>query len=253
MDSNEILEAIAAFSPRPPDELGTPEPETIAFVVRTGRHLRQWKKSTLADFAGVSLSSIERIERADRVSSDTLEKVGMALGHDAGAFTAPRLPLTPEQVVKGLTETYGHLEFVQVAPLRTQAQVRKLARCHGFLLHGPDVPADLRPDLTGLYEWLDLASFILSEPDSSEAARRRILYGDILRHVATLERNGFTVLAGVLHLGDRDPADWRIAVVTVTPKATDPGALKRKVVLVDRRNIPPPCRVKGSEGVGADD
>lgn len=44
-----------------------PSPEMIAFFVRFVRALRQWKKSTLASFAGVSLSTVERVERAERV------------------------------------------------------------------------------------------------------------------------------------------------------------------------------------------
>jgi hypothetical protein len=63
----------------------------------------------------------------------------------------------------------------------------------------------------------------------------RALYDDILACVHELERRGLTVLSGVMHaLQDRLP-DWKVAIISVTPKLTDPGAPKRRYVMVDRR------------------
>jgi hypothetical protein len=31
--------------------------------------------------------------------------------------------------------------------------------------------------------------------------------------------------------------DWQVAVLSITPKFTDPGAVKRNQVFVDRRNV----------------
>lgn len=45
--------------------VGLPVPATIAFFVRLQRGMMGWKKETLAGFARVSLSTIERIERGE--------------------------------------------------------------------------------------------------------------------------------------------------------------------------------------------
>jgi hypothetical protein len=46
-----------------------------------------------------------------------------------------------------------------------------------------------------------------------------------------------TVLSGVMNAPQEGIPDWKVAVVSVTPKLSDPGALKRKHVLVDRRIV----------------
>lgn len=43
-------------------------------------------------------------------------------------------------------------------------------------------------------------------------------------------------------------ADWTVAVLSITPKLTDPGASKRKQVFVDRRHVEMPnLSFEGSE------
>jgi hypothetical protein len=72
-----------------------PPIELVAFVVRWNRGLRQWKTTTLADFARVSISTVERIERGEHVSDDALDRIAQAFGYEAGYFTATRLPWVP--------------------------------------------------------------------------------------------------------------------------------------------------------------
>lgn len=97
---------------------------------------------------------------------------------------------------------------------------------------------DLKDDIAGLVEWFDLASFVLSPigGESSEG-RRRELYTDILKAVRELEKKGVTVLAGVLPLPQYGIADWKLAMLNITRKSKDPGAMKRRFVFVDERAI----------------
>ena len=50
-----------------------PTSVTVAFFVRLQRGMMGWKQETLADFARVSLSTIERIERGEGVSAESLD------------------------------------------------------------------------------------------------------------------------------------------------------------------------------------
>ena len=54
------------------NEPQVPPIEAVAFLVRSARRLRQWKKETLADFARVSLSTVERVERGEKISAENL-------------------------------------------------------------------------------------------------------------------------------------------------------------------------------------
>ena len=239
MITNELLEKIAQLDNLPSDIPTAPPAELVAFFVRMVRGMRQWKQTTLADFARVSLSTVERVERGEKVSEESLDRIALALGYDHGYLTTPRNPCSPDEVAAQL-ERMAQLEPVAVAPLRKHRQVRDLANCQAYLIHRPDVPEAYDDDIASLAEWLDLASFILTAPLDglpSPETRRRDLYEDILSSVQELEQRGLTVLSGVMHTPREGIPNWKVALLSITPKLSDPGAPKRRYVLVDRRNV----------------
>ena len=71
-----------------------PPPKFLAAFVRLQRGILDWKQDTLASFAGVSLSTVQRIEGGERVRLQNLDKVAVALGYKPGDFTEPRVPLS---------------------------------------------------------------------------------------------------------------------------------------------------------------
>lgn len=221
-----------------PGEMVVPSPELIAFNVRCVRVLRQLKVSSLASMADVSVSTIERVERAERVSAEALDKIAVALGQQPGYYTAPRRRKSSEEATAEMMETYGHAVEVEVRPLRTHLQVRELGCCHACLIHRPDLGREFDEDIDALREWLDLASFILddfTDGGRDGEGRRRELYNSTLQAVRVLERRGVTVLAGTMLDPEVGMSDWKVAVLSITPRAIDPGASKRRVIWVDRR------------------
>jgi transcriptional regulator with XRE-family HTH domain len=237
MNAQELLDKIAELPNKPVDIPTAPPIELVAMVVRWGRHLKQWKATTLADFARVSLSTIERVERGEKVSEEALDRIAQALGYRPGAFTTPRLPIDPQEAAHQIVESYGHLEPVAVAPMKTQKAVRDAAKCDAYLIHRPGVPDTYDGEIANLGEWLDLASFILSCRSSSFGRGRRQLYKDILESVFALERHGFTVLSGIMSAPKPGMPDSKVAILSVTPRLIDPGAPKRRHVMVDHRAV----------------
>jgi transcriptional regulator with XRE-family HTH domain len=113
--------------PRPdPDKPALPPAEIIAFNVHVRRKLHGWKQSTLASLAGVSLSTVERIERGDTVQPAVMEKIGAAFGYPPGYYTAPRVPLTHGEMAR---KADFHTAFVPVVPFANQHGFRRVARC----------------------------------------------------------------------------------------------------------------------------
>jgi transcriptional regulator with XRE-family HTH domain len=240
MNANRILEQIFKLNTSSPDEPEVPPTELVAFFVRFVRGLRNWKQATLASFAEVSLSTIERVERGEPVSKDSLDKIGVALGYEPGYLTAPRLRLSEEEATADFADKFKMMEPVSVQPLRTHSQIRQAADCEAFLFHRPDVGADYDDDLRELFEWIDLTSFIIHdhfEDGSSEKGRRRELYDDVLSCAQRIEQRGTTILFGVMHAPRPAAPDRNIGVISVTLKSSDPGAMKRRVIFVDRRNV----------------
>jgi hypothetical protein len=106
-------------------------------------------------------------------------------------------------------------------------------------MHRPDVPKVYDADLANLAEWLDLASFNCGVRALSASERgKRDLYNDILGCIREIEKRGLTVLSGVMNAPQEGIPDWKVAVISVTSKLSDPGALKRRHVLVDRHIVP---------------
>jgi hypothetical protein len=101
-------------------------------------------------------------------------------------------------------------------------------------LAGPENLSALA-DLSG--QWIDLVHGrrpphgIVLDMDSSVS----------LACVQELERRGLTVLFGVMHAPQDRLPDWKVAIISVTPKLTDPGASKRRYAMVDRRVFALPC------------
>jgi hypothetical protein len=115
---------------------------------------------------------------------------------------------------------------------------RVVASCHGYLINRPGVDESFDNYIGALTEWLDLASSVLSDlaygGDGADG-RRRELYKCVLDALAGLESRGVTVLAGTMAAPQPGILDWKIAVLSITRKETDPGAIKRRVIWVDRR------------------
>ncbi|MGH6926541.1 MAG: helix-turn-helix domain-containing protein [Propylenella sp.] len=97
MISHSLLDRIAIEDDAANELSSVPSPALVAFFVRWVRGLHQWKQSTLAEFADVSISTIERVERGEKVSDEALGRIAEALGYPPGHFTAPRRRLSMEE------------------------------------------------------------------------------------------------------------------------------------------------------------
>ncbi|WP_288581528.1 helix-turn-helix transcriptional regulator [uncultured Methylobacterium sp.] len=241
MKTNEIVERLAALPAPAPGVATVPPIELVAIVTRMGRGLRQWKKETLADFAKVSLSTVERVERAEQVRPESLDRIARALGYEPGAFTDVGIPRSREQAAAELVETVGNLEMVAVREFQTHRQVRTVAATQAHLLHRPELGSDYDEQIDELTEWLDLASMVMGSEiiGGGDPVRRRTFCNQVLAAVSEFRCRGVTVLVGVMEAPLPGLPDWTVAIISLTPKQSDPAASKRRTIMVDRRLLQP--------------
>jgi transcriptional regulator with XRE-family HTH domain len=238
MPSPSLYDRLVAL-PRPqPGVPALPPLEIIAFNVSVTRKLRAWKQSTLADLAGVSLSTVGRIERGEKVQSEALEKIGAAFQFEPGYYTTPRPPLTDEEMRAPAQNPYPHIAPVRVSPLDSQAKLRALANCD-LLVHAPLNGPSGMPDLEqGLFDLIATLGFRLAAPaflSKSDLGGLRDLYRSTSAHLAEMHRAGLAVICAVDAEALRD--NRRLGVIAIGKLADDPGVLARKVLMLDRRDF----------------
>jgi transcriptional regulator with XRE-family HTH domain len=222
---------------------GVPPPNFLAAFVRFQRAMRQWKQETLAHFAKVSLATVQRIERGMPVSTESLNRVALALGYEPGDFTEPRVPLSRVESAERLNEMLKRFEGLQpvsVRPLRTMTQVADLLRAETLILYGDQLGEEYQDDLAELHELMDCYAFVLDDKIriKGERIRRRQTYHLVLKEIRHIEKMGrATTLVGI-YTADTD-CRWlpkaRVALLAFFPKLTDPGAVKRQVLLAPKR------------------
>ena len=223
-----------------------PPPKFLAAFVRLQRGMLDWKQDTLASFAGVSLSTVQRIEGGERVRPQNLDKVAVALGYKPGDFTEPCVPLPFGQEewkrrVEASLEPFLDRVPVSVRPLRTQPQVAELARTYLYLIDGGRLDEAYQDDFAALGETLDFLAFVLCTEDEEsiiqierwERVKRRDLYKMVLDQVREIERRANAVaLAGTYQAetGTAMIPTADVALIGFFPKLSDPGAIKRRTL-----------------------
>ncbi len=240
MSVQNLFDRIAQLPKTAPGTVAVPPPEIVGFHVRMSRGQMNWKVSTLADFARVSVSTVERIERGEKVSDEALERIGAAFGFASGYYTEPRRKLTTAAAAETMVEDYGDTEAVSVEPFSLHRHVREASDCHALIVLGPNLSSAYDGDVATLKEWMELATYVLSddvEPAKYAPSRRREFCDSVLAHARAIERRGLTILYGTMSAPWPGLAFLKVVVLAISPKLSDPGASKRRAILVNRKAI----------------
>jgi transcriptional regulator with XRE-family HTH domain len=228
------------------DPLVAPTPESIAFFVKTQRGFRYWKQQTLAAMAGISLSTIERVERGEPVAPNSLRKIATALGFPADYMTAPRRQLTEAEAVTAVRESLAWMDGrveVSVAPLTTERQLRELASSDMVVMDS-DLGKAVADDLAELQEWLDLAGFMRSKnaaligPKPDRGFRMRELYSDLFAHLDRLQARHRAVCLVGTYTAETDYMaipTATVAVIALRSKVQNPAVAKFKALWCEQK------------------
>lgn len=218
----------------------------VADFVAIQRCFRQWKKETLASFAGVSLSTVERVERGESVSKECLDKISVALGFGNGAFTELRVPLRPDETTALWEQCLRPFEgksWVDVELIRKQRQIASFADCPVSLICSERLDVDVSRMIDELREWLAFASFECSDVSRrSERDRRKVkrreLYRSVLEKIHSIEFAADALALGCGYEAETDVPSLprvKVAMVAFMPKKNDPALMKRRRLLAPRR------------------
>lgn len=222
------------------------DPKGLGVYIKLQRGQLRWKRELLASMAGVSLSTVERVERGDPVRPAALERIAVALGLDNDTFTRSRRQLTEVEQQAWLERSFGWLKThvpVKMAQLCHERQLRSLSATQ-FVVFDSDLGSDAADDLAELREWLDLTSFIRGtadgtfSPPSEPGFRMRSLYADVFEHARDMERRHRAVCLVGTYMADTDLPllpEAEIGVLALRSKERNPAAAKIDVLFAERR------------------
>jgi len=221
------------------------DPKGLGAYVKLQRGQLRWKRDLLASMAGVSLSTVERVERGDPVRPAALDRIAVALGLDNDAFTRPRMQLTEPEQQAWLELSFSWLKThvpVKVAQLRHERQLRSLSATQ-FVVFDSDLGSSAAADLAELREWLDLTGFIRGTADGTFSPRpepgfrMRNLYADVLEHARDMERRHRAVCLVGTYIADTDLPllpEAEIGVLALRSRERNPAAAKIDMLFAER-------------------
>ncbi len=223
-----------------------PTAKFLAMFVTWQRRVMGWKQETLASFASVSLSTVQRIERGEVVRDISMDRVAVALGYDEGDFTRPRVPLPEHEAAAASIrsmELFSDRVAVDVSPITKQRQIRSLANSECYLVDTARLGAAFEQEGAALVETMDFVSFVISDLGPSkdlakvEPVSRRALYRQVLGEIKQLEIGSRSVALGGTYTAKTSHEHLpqaQVAVIAFFPLATDPAAAKRTFLLLPK-------------------
>ncbi len=180
-------------------------PKEIGDFVRSMRKLRETKRLVLAQEAGISEKSLERLESGVRVSDEVYRKVALAVGQKEDAFLGPRYIRTREEAARKAIEDLEKLVtdqkkweaenlLIDANPFTDERDMRRILDCWGAMIvnysevkgEAVDLAAAFKQNLT---DWCDIASEI-GETGKLDACR------SLLAEIREIERNGYVARFG---------------------------------------------------------
>ena len=202
-----------------------PEPDIIAYIVKQMRTNLEWKQFTLADEAGVTGRTIERIEAGERVSDDTLNKIAKALKLRENTFTEPRYCHSAEELEEMAKKAKEDYTTTELHDLTSEGELETLLDAHAHLVDGSAVDESMAENIAALKDHVQDCGDIYSDvPHTSRLEFRRYLLGMIRE----IKAGGYTARWG--RYRSDDGFNTGVLVFLKTPDLQKPEHFRHIIV-----------------------
>jgi transcriptional regulator with XRE-family HTH domain len=174
-------------------------PTEIAFLVSTFRQAHGWSQEVLAELAGVTPRTVQRVEAAEPSSLDTRRALSRAFGmDDIDAFNRPHEMTTPEGAEKARREFDEKFEVIETEPVTGRKLVAFIASATPFrALHPGSVGSPPR-EIEDLYA--RIMDYLADIMDIAAIAGHveMLGYGDEVEgRIAEMRTLGWDVASGI--------------------------------------------------------
>jgi len=200
-----------------------PTPGEVGYVVRELRKYFEWKQLALAQEAGVTERTIQRIEEGEKVGDDTLRKVAKALRLREDAFTAPTYHPSAaelEELARTAREDYM---VADAYDLSGQDALDGILNAHGHLIDDRAVEDTLAEEVAALKDNIQDYGDIYDDLTNVQRleARRKLL--ELIRNI---ERKGYKARWARYTTAD----NFIVAVLMFFPATTEDDQFRKLIV-----------------------
>ncbi|MGF6300150.1 helix-turn-helix domain-containing protein [Paraburkholderia sp. WC7.3d] len=165
----------------------------LAVVVKFYRESRQWSQEQLADLSGLSVRTIQRVERGDASGFDTRRAIARAFGfEDIDALNKPFSIPTAEELQAAKEKFDREHITLKALPVQTGKQLAKLAEIHSMDLSTPAFELTREAD----EEFAALVNYMREYRDCSDLyseTQKFDVYDDMQRHIDALKTLGVSL------------------------------------------------------------
>lgn len=202
----------------------------LAVAVRFLRESRRWSQEQLADLSGLSVRTIQRIERGDASGFDTRRAIARAFEfEDIDALNKPFAIPTAEEMQAAKEKFDREHVTLKALPLETGKQLAKLAEAHSMDLSTPGFDMSREAD----EEFAALIDYMREYRDCSECyseVQKFDIYDDLQRHIDGLNAEGVSLRYAERKVrlrfnsdeADAKPFDTSVLYVVAFPVGMEP-------------------------------
>ena len=172
-------------------------PAELAAIIVTYRHANGWSQEQLADISGLTVRTIQRVEKAEPSSIDTKRALARAFEvEDIDAFNKPHSFKTAEQMLKDAEEFKAKNMLLDAIHATSGKQLGELAE--QMNMHHMTIPdgiaVEAATDLAGLYDNLRDYCDVSGHYGFTQKVE---FYGFLDELVATIRKHGLSICYGV--------------------------------------------------------
>jgi transcriptional regulator with XRE-family HTH domain len=202
----------------------------LAVAVKFLRESRQWSQEQLADLSGLSVRTIQRVERGDASGFDTRRAIARAFEfEDIDTLNKPFSIPTAEELQAAKEKFDREHVTLKALPLQTGKQLAKLAEVHSMDLSTPGFEMSREAD----EEFAALIDYMREYRDCSEfysEVQKFDIYDDLQRHIDGLNAQGVSLryaerkvrLKFNSDAADTKPFDTSVLYVVAFPVGNEP-------------------------------
>jgi transcriptional regulator with XRE-family HTH domain len=192
-------------------------------VVRELRKYLGFKQLALADAAGVTERTIQRVERGGTVEDETLRKVARALGLGENAFLRPDYHPSTEELKAFAKSVRDDYTVTDLLNLSSQNDLDGILTADACQIDGSAVKENLAAEVASLQDEIEELGSVYEELSNVERLEAR---QGLFKHIQNVACTGYRARWAVFETDDK----WNVGVLVFQDGQTKDNEFSKLII-----------------------